>query len=198
MNKLLDYFKENCKILFCYLLILLGVLLAVIVFIKKPMKLVSNYVYSSNIESEISEVIFPLEQIIKVHHDNLTNIWIKLEDDSINNYNYRLNLKNHNNDILFENEYINYESNIILISLGLIEDSEDETFQLSIQCDDCQNVNIAKVNTLDDSYIVGDEKNTMKIYYDYYEPNNNFYWYSIMSIVLGFVLIPFSKEKRYE
>ena len=162
------------------------------------MKLVSNYVYSSNIESEISEVIFPLEQIIKVHHDNLTNIWIKLEDDSINNYNYRLNLKNHNNDILFENEYINYESNIILISLGLIEDSEDETFQLSIQCDDCQNVNIAKVNTLDDSYIVGDEKNTMKIYYDYYEPNNNFYWYSIMSIVLGFVLIPFSKEKRYE
>ena len=72
------------------------------------------------------------------------------------------------------------------------------TFNLKIKCDECEDVKIAKSTAIDDSYIVGDNDNTLKIYYEYYVYNNTFYWYSIMAIVLGVILVPFAKEKHDE
>lgn len=198
MNKALNFFKEKWKLLFCYLLILLGILLVIVVLIMKPMKLTSYYVYSQAEAADISEVIFPLEEKIKINHSNLSDIWIYLEDNSLNAYSFQVELRNSKDEICFEHQYVDYESNILHIYLGLIEYSKDEVFTLKINCDECQNVKVAKSTAVDNSYIVGDSDNTLRIYYDYYVPNNTFYWYSILAVVLGLMLIPFAKENSDE
>ena len=186
MNKtdIFNYLKEKWQLLFCYLLILLGVLLIVIVLIVKPIKKTSYYVYSQSDGSDMTEITFPLEEKITIHHDKLANIWIYLEDESINDYTYEVELINSKGEVCFKNIFENYKSNIININLGLIEE--------------CENVKIATGTAIEDSYIVGDNDNTLKIYYEYYVYNNTFYWYSIMAIVLGVILVPFAKEKHDE
>lgn len=200
MNRtnIFNYLKEKWKLLFCYLLIFLGILLIVIVLIVKPIKKTTHYVYSQSEASDITEMTFPLEEKITIHHDKLANIWIYLEDESINEYTYEIELTNSKDEVYFENRFENYNSNIINIGLGLLEESEGETFNLKIKCDECEDVKIAKSTAIDDSYIVGDNDNTLKIYYQYYVYNNTFYWYAIMAIVLGIIFIPFAKEKHDE
>ena len=112
-TKVIDYLKRKWRLLFCYLLIFMGVLLAIIVLVMRPVKLTDNYVYSPAVETNISEITFPLEQKIKIDHDKLSNVWIHFEDESINNYVYEVQLRNSKDDISFEHVYDGYESNII-------------------------------------------------------------------------------------
>lgn len=197
-KKIINDIKKNWRLLFSYLLILLGILLIIIVLVVKPIKKTSDYVYSQAEESNISEVAFPLEESITIHHNKLANIWIYLDDESINDYTYEIELTDSKDKIYFQNKYEQYNSNIINIGLGLVEQTEEESFHLKIRCDECQGVHIAKSTAVDDSYIVGDKDYTLKIYYEYYVYNYTFYWYAVMAIVLGMILIPFAKENLDE
>ena len=33
---------------------------------------------------------------------------------------------------------------------------------------------------------------------NYYQKNNSFYWYSILSITIGLILLPLAKEENHE
>lgn len=193
-TKIINYLKQKWKLLFCYLLILMGVLLILIVLIIRPIKKTTDYLYSQSEESILTEVKFPLQEKIKISNNKLTSLWLVLGDDSINNYVYEITLTNPSGKVYYQNIYNNYNSNIIRMDLGIIEKSYNEDLTLTIDCEECKDIKVETNGTKKDSYIVENMDRTLKIYYDYYIENNTFYWYSIMAIVIGLLLIPFAKE----
>jgi len=155
MNKIINYLKQKWKLLLCYLLISMGILLVLLVLIVKPIKKTTEYLYSQSEESNITEIKFPLKEKIKINNNKLTSLWLVLDDQSINNYNYEITLTNSLGKIYYKNIYNNYDSTIIRMDLGIIEDSSNDDFKLIIDCEECNDVKIATNTTKKDSHIIG-------------------------------------------
>ena len=199
MKKLVLKLKNNWKKTFCFCLVLGSILFLLILLIKQPMKKNTNYVYNTGIESEIIEVQFPLKQYIKVNSDYLTTFTIYLQDDSINQYDYQIELKDKDGKVYFQNHYIHYESNIIILDLGVVPDSSNQEFELNITCEECEGVKASIRESNDDStYIEGTKNQSLELSYDNYSKNNTYYWYPLMAVFIAFTLYPLAKEEKHE
>lgn len=188
MKKNLKKIISNWKWLFCWSFICLGILLLIIVLIRQPMKKVITGLYSVE-EVKKEEVNFPIKQKIKIDTDYLTGLWLYLDDYSLNNYNYKIELTDKEGKTYFKNNFNNYGSNIIYMGLGVIEDSLGMEFDLVITCDNCEDVFMA--TSLDEN-----GGRVLKLVKENYVRNNIYYWHSIMAIAIGVVLLPIAKEEK--
>lgn len=182
--------KNNYKVYILYFLILIALLFALVVFISKPMKLKVSSVYQEDAKFVKNKISFPLEQEIVVNDNNLSGVYIYFGDDSINSYNYQVSLKDGDN-VLFENDYKDYKSNILFLGFELQKVVNGKKLQLSIQCKDCDEVYADVVNN---SSTVN-KSQLLKISTVNYVRQYNYYWYSIMLIVFCLTLLPLAKEE---
>ena len=199
INNIINYIKNNPQKLFCYFLIFAGILLFILVFLIKPHKLTSEGLYSiTNPEDEYQqEITFPIEQKITISKKILNGIYLYLGEDDINSYPYTVTLKDEEGTEYF-NHYFNldYDSNIIYIGLPLTIDTTKE-FLLTIDCQECKNVELSVMDAnQDNTHIVGNDDKTLKLSIDYYKKNNNYYWYTALSIVIGLTLLTLARRKE--
>ena len=190
----------NCwKKLFCYLLIFLGILLFVVVLIVKPQKTNNAYLYDNTIESEKKTATFPIVQHIKVSEDNVYGMFLYFGSDDINQYPYEIILKDVEGKEYFRHDFnLDYESNIVYMQIPVIKKSKGKEFVVTINCEECNNVKLGYRDSSEkDNYIENSNK-ILGVSFNYYVKNNGFYWYSLLSIIVGFILLPLSKEDSYE
>lgn len=196
MKKLL-WIKEHSKSLFCYLLIFASVLLALIVIIKKPMKLVTTYTYNTGVDVVLEKVTFPMEQDIKVNVDNLSAITIYPEDDSLNKYQYQVEITDEDDKQLFYHDFKDYNGDQMYFYFGIIPDSKNKILHVKINCDECKNVKMGIGKSLNkETSILENSGNTLKISMNNYSKNNSFYWYSILAIVIALTLLPLARSEE--
>lgn len=188
MKKIISGIKKYYKLLFCYGIIGLGILLFIVVLIKQPIKKVINPLYDLD-EMEVREVAFPFEQKINIEVDDLSGLWLYYEDDSLNEYVYEITLTDNEGKVYFYNKFDGYIPNIAYMGIGKLVDSKGMDMNLLIECENCKNVKMALEN----------ETEELKLATESYVNNNNiFYWHSILAIVLGLVLLPLAKEDKDE
>lgn len=194
-NYLIKYWKK----LFCYLLIFLGILLFVVVLIVKPQKTNNAYLYDNTIESEKKTATFPIVQHIKVSEDNVYGMFLYFGSDDINQYPYEIILKDVEGKEYFRHDFnLDYESNIVYMQIPVIKKSKGKEFVVTINCEECNNVKLGYRDSSEkDNYIENSNK-ILGVSFNYYVKNNGFYWYSLLSIIVGFILLPLSKEDSYE
>jgi hypothetical protein len=163
------------------------------------MKINTSYLYDTDSEIEIKEISFPFEQKVKVSTDNLSYLDFYLEDYSLDDYDYYLEIFDLEGNIYFSNNYSDYVSNIIQTNFGLIKDSNELELTMRIDCDECNNVSVAVAKSKDsNTSIVGLEDYTMVISAVNYVRNTSFYWYSILGIVIAFTLLPIAWGEKNE
>lgn len=190
----------NCwKKLFCYLLIFLGILLFVVVLIVKPQKTNNTYLYDNTIEAEKKTATFPIVQHIKVSEDNVYGMFLYFGSDDINQYPYEIILKDVEGKEYFRHDFnLDYESNIVYMQIPVIKKSKGKEFVVTINCEECNNVKLGYRDSNEkDNYIENSNK-ILGVSFNYYVENHNFNWYSILSIVIGLILLPLAKEENHE
>lgn len=186
MNKLKNIIYKWKK-LFCWAWIGIGLLLLIIILVKKPMKKNIKMLSLPKEDIKIENVIFPIKQTINIDDNYLSGLWLYLEDDSINNYKYEIKIIDNTGQQYFYQKFNNYASNIIYMELGVIENSKGMDLELIINCDDCDNVKIG---------LLGEDKK-LKLSTENYIKNNIYYWYIIMFIIIGLVLLPLAREENH-
>lgn len=192
MNKIIPYFKKNLLKKIAVLMIILSIVATLIIYIKNPHKLETNTIYDKNNSLIKKEVEFPLIQNIKFDKDFLNLISIYFDDDSINNYDYNIKIYDENDNILFEQKYKDYESNIVLIDARNLK--KNKNYKLIIDCPTCENVKMAIGKSINHNNIIeGSKKDTLKITIDNYEKNFLYYYIPIFIIFLMIVIILLSK-----
>ena len=199
LQRIFYYIKRNWQKLFCYGLIMMGILLFMVVLIVKPQKTNNAYLYESKSKSQKRVSSFPLIQHIKVNQDNVYGLFLYFGDDDINKYPYRIVLKDTNNKEYFNHKFNrDYESNIVYMEFPVIRNSKGTEFILTIDCEECSNVKLEyKKSSEDGSYMENSDK-ILGVSLNYYQKNNSFYWYSILSITIGLILLPLAKEENHE
>lgn len=200
LQRIFYYIKRNWQKLFCYGLIMMGILLFMVVLIRKPYKSNNNLLYPNNIKGEKIVGTFPLKQHVKVKDDNLYGMYLYFGTNEINKFPYEVTLKDTSGKVYFKHKFnLDYEPNIVYMQFPLIKKSNNKEFVVTVDCESCNNV---KLNYLkkkkNDSYIENVNDMTLRVSYDYYTKNNSYYWYSILSIVIGVTLLPLAKEEKYE
>lgn len=185
--------KISIKELIIYILLAISIILIIFIFFAKPKVTSHSLIYKENKEVSIKNVKFPLKQNIKLDEDNMRLISLYFLDDSINDFEYRISVYD-DKDVLFSHNYVNYESNIVLIDAGPLE--KNKNYILTIECDTCENVKLAigdginKYNKLNSS-----NKDSLKLTVDNLKINNNYYWYPLMMIAICLTLLPLARSK---
>ena len=191
--------KKNKELLFCYLLIGGSILFALLIFIIKPNKLDTTALYDYAYMPEVKEVNFPLVQQIKIEKDNLVAINLYLGESNINEYDYIVRLTDKDGNSYYEENFSNYNSNVISMNLGNMENSQDFEFSLTIDCETCSNISLDIGKSINkDNYIVGTDKDVLKLEVNNYSVNNSYYWYSFLGIVIGLTLLPLTRGDKHE
>lgn len=188
MNKILRFYKNISVKKIIYLMLIISTLFLIFVFIKKPHKLVSDELYDKNQNIIIKKVSFPIQQKIKLKQNLINLITIYFDDDSINNYDYNIKIYNENEEILFEQKYKDYESNLVLIDTRNLK--KNINYKLEIDCESCGDVKIAIGKSINKNNRIETSKNeSLKIKVDYYEDNNIYYIIPIIIIVLSIIIL---------
>ena len=146
IKKILEVVKKRGKVIFCYSLIVLAVVLVLVVLVVKPQKINNNFLYDTGTKLDDSLVVssFPIVQHIKIKQNKLYGMYLYLGSDDINKYPYTVELKDDSGKNYFSHKFnLDYESNIIYMGFPVIEDSYGKNFILSITCDKCENVQLA-------------------------------------------------------
>ena len=178
---------------------MMGILLFMVVLIVKPQKTNNAYLYDSKSKSQKRVSSFPLIQHIKVNQDNVYGLFLYLGEDDINKYPYRIVLKDTNNKEYFNHKFNrDYESNIVYMEFPVIRNSKGKEFILTIDCEECSNVKLGYKNSGEDGSYMENSDKILGVSLNYYQKNNSFYWYSILSITIGLILLPLAKEENYE
>ena len=174
------------------LMFILSIVFLIFVFIKNPHKIISKSIYDESESVAIKDVSFPIVQNIKLNKDLMQKITIYFDDDSINNYNYSIKIYDVKNNIVFEQKYTDYESNIVLIDARKLK--KNKNYKLIIDCDDCENVKMAIGKSVNKNNIIEKKKNdSLKMKIDNYEKNFLYYYIPIFIIFLMIVIILLSK-----
>ena len=174
------------------LMFILSIVFLIFVFIKNPHKIISKSIYDESESVAIKDVSFPIVQNIKLNKDLMQKITIYFDDDSINNYNYSIKIYDVKNNIVFEQKYTDYESNIVLIDARKLK--KNKNYKLIIDCDDCENVKMAIGKSVNKNNIIESSKNdSLKMKIDNYEKNFLYYYIPIFIIFLMIVIILLSK-----
>lgn len=197
MSNVIKYIKNNYLKMVLYLLIVLSIVLMIVIKVINPLKNLYNTVYDENEVLKIEKVSFPLVQNIKLNKSNLNLITIYFSDDSINMHDYTISVLDEDKNILFNHEYLDYESNIVLIDAGFLK--RDTTYELVVECDSCDDVQMAIGKSIDDkNEIIGTNGKALKLTVNSYENNNNYYWYPLIIIAISFTLLPLIRSKENE
>ncbi len=194
----MNYFKKiysNKKLLCCYLLFILSICFAIFLFLFHPKKLGDYYPFEYSSEN-INVVKFPIEQHFHNPYNSLRLIKLYLRDDSLNNYNYTVDVigeksgKNY-----FSHLYTDYSSDILMLDI-LDFPQEENDFILRITCDECEDVAVSKrkSNNIKENYITGsNDDNILEFGIVNFIPNNDYYWYSFVGIVLSLMFYSLAK-----
>lgn len=194
-----NYLLKHCKKLFCYLLIFLGILLFLVVLIIKPQKTNNIYLHDNTIETEKKTSTFPIVQHIKISEDNAYGMFLYFGSDDINQYPYKVTLKDIDGKEYFKHDFnLDYESNIVYMQIPLIKKSKGKEFIITIDCQECNNVELGYREPIGKDIYIENDNEVLGMAISYYTKNNSFYWYSILSIVIGLVLLPLAKEEEHE
>ncbi len=194
-----NYLLKCWKELFCYLLIFLGILLFVVVLIVKPQKTNNAYLYDNTIESEKKTATFPIVQHIKVSEDNVYGMFLYFGSDDINQYPYKVTLKDIEGKKYFKHDFnLDYESNIVYMQFPLIKESKGKEFIITIDCSECDNVQLGYRDSKEKTNYIENNDKVLGISFNYYVENHSFNWYSILSIIIGLILLPLAKEENHE
>ena len=194
-----NYLLKRWKELFCYLLIFLGILLFVVVLIAKPQKTNNAYLYDNTIESEKKIATFPIVQHIKVSEDNVYGMFLYFGSDDINQYPYKVTLKDIEGKKYFKHDFnLDYESNIVYMQFPLIKESKGKEFIITIDCSECDNVQLGYRDSKEKTNYIENNDKVLGISFNYYVENHSFNWYSILSIIIGLILLPLAKEENHE
>lgn len=194
-----NYLLKCWKKLFCYLLIFLGILLFVVVLIVKPQKTNNTYLYDNTIESEKKTATFPIVQHIKVSEDNVYGMFLYFGSDDINQYPYKVTLKDIEGKKYFKHDFnLDYESNIVYMQFPLIKESKGKEFIITIDCSECDNVQLGYRDSKEKTNYIENNDKVLGISFNYYVENHSFNWYSILSIIIGLILLPLAKEENHE
>lgn len=186
--------KNNLKTIFCYSLILIAILFAIYVFIRKPEKTINSYIYNTSRKSQIKNVTFPLIQKININTDNLKTLTIYYQDLSINNFTYNLVITDGKKE-LKTIEYNKYESNIAIVSVEDLNLKKGDVIYLKYICDDCQNVKLDLTVPLNEDDKIQNTDKSLNIILQSKEKDNSYYWYSGMLIVFAVALLPFARKE---
>ena len=202
IKKILEVVKVRRKVIFCYSLIVLSIVLVLLILVIKPQKMNNDFLYDTGTKFDESLVVsrFPIVQHIKINHDKLYGIYLYLGSDDINKYPYTVELKDASGKKYFSHNFnLDYESNIIYMGFPVIEDSYGKDFILSITCDKCENVQLAYMNKSEENTYIEDNENKMLgIAIDYYTDNTSYYWYSLLAIVIAITLLPLARSETNE
>ena len=184
----MELVKKHYKKIISYGLVVFGIMILAAIFIIRPSRIIFKEIYNYPATPEISKINFPLLETITIDNPDLSFIELRFEDESINQYQYKITLA-HDSETLFEHQYANEISNIIRMPISNENLASGDKIQLKLQCvDHCENAKIAM-------YDIDGEKHP-KILTASYKPDISFYWYGFFPIVVGLTLLPFSKEKE--
>lgn len=186
--------KNNIKTIFCCILILIAILFAVYIFIKKPEKTIDSYIYNTGRKSQMKNVTFPLIQKININTDNLKTLTIYYQDLSINKFKYNLMITDGEKE-LKTLEYENYESNIAIVSVEDLSLKKGDVIYLKYICNDCQNVKVDLTVPLNEDDTIQNTDKSLNIILQSREKDNSYYWYSGMLIFFALVLLPFARKE---
>ena len=196
-DKILKKLKINHNVLIIYILILLSIILMMFIKLVKPEIVIQSAIINTNKELSIKEVKFPIVQNINLDKEKMKNINVYFHDVSINNYEYRISVYDKDKNVLFSHDYVDYESDIVLIDAGPLK--KDSNYQLIIECDTCENVKMAIGESIDKhNKIENTKKDALKLTVDSYKHNNNYYWYPLMIIAICLTLLPLARSKNNE
>ena len=197
MNILCNKIINNRKSILCYLLLFIGLVLLGLVLIIKPQKVNENYMYNTGKETKKVELPKNIIQYIKPGVNNITGLYVYLEDDSITKCNFHIVLTDDNNNKYLDEDIKKYNSNIIYLSLGKIEKSKDRLFKLKIDLLNCSELkgmlgkSVNKYNYLDNY-----DKKTLKIVVNSVSKNNSYYWYIALIVSISLLLIPLARSEN--
>ena len=196
MNKIKKNIKKNFKLYFCYGLISFSFLILLVIFIYKPMKLSSNYVYNTGSEGREIIVKFPLIQKLEVDVDNLNSININYFNSNINDFSYNVEILSSNKEVIKSFVFENYGSTILNLPIADLKLNKNDIIYIKFNCNNCENVNLNISETLNNNTYLNEYLNqTLIITLDYYTKQNLYYWYFGMCLVIGLILLPFAKEE---
>lgn len=187
--------KYNLEKYFCIVLFMLSILFSIIIFIKKPMKSVINYLYIELSGSEMTEVEFPIKEKILVDED-INSLKLDFGNDFINNYSYDIQLINQKGKDIFKKTYQGHEGNFVFINPE--NGIESGKYNLIISCSTCKNVKINLRKSKKNNYLVNNISKSLDLSYESVITNTSYYWYSIMGIVITLTLYPLLEEDSHE
>ena len=178
---------------------IMAVSLFLIVIIIKPRKPVVTYLYDTGKKTRIEKLPKNIVQYMNPGVDDINGLYVYLEDDSIINCDFHVDVTDDNNNKYFSQDIIDYESNILYLSFGNITNSKDKTFKLSINLLNCLETSGMVGKSINGKNYLGDDKNkTLKITIDSTSKNNSYYWYIFMLISLSLLLFPLARGEENE
>ncbi len=202
IKEILEILKKRSKVIFCYSLIVLAIVLVLLILVVKPQKINNDFLYDTGTKLDDSLVVssFPIVQHIKVKQNKLYGMYLYLGSDDINKYPYTVELKDDSGKKYFSHTFnLDYESNIIYMGFPVVENSYNKDFILSITCDECANVQLAYMNKGEkNTYIEGNRNKTLGLTIDYYTNDTSYYWYSLLAIVVAITLLPLARSETNE
>ncbi len=192
-----SYLKKYWEEIFCYLLIVIGVLFTLVIIGFQPMKVNTAYLYKYSNKDVLEELSFPVVQHIQFQQDHLNSLNIILKDLSINDYTYRVKLLDQKNQEYYNQQFKDYEGNVISIPLEQLNLLKNHDYLLKIECEECSGVKFSVKDLENDSvYLENVNHKSLEMTTLYLSKNNGYYWYSAMAIVIGLTLLPVARGRK--
>lgn len=195
INNLKKYFPR----VFCYFLFLFSIFLFIVIFLKKPQKNVTSYVYNTSYDIYKQKISFPYEQYIYIDVDNVNAVTLLIDDAlEINKYKYSITLLNENNKKLFFHEFEKYNSSYMYMYFGNQKNSLNKKYKMIIDCPECQNIEMYVGTPLKKETVANNDSFTLPITLNSQNFNSRLFWYPIFGFLLGVILYPLTKEEKNE
>ncbi len=199
MNLKFNDWKKHWKEFFCYALIGGGILFVLAIIIFKPMKVNIAYLYKYSNKDILEELSFPVVQHVQFQQDHLNSLNIILKDLSINDYTYHVKLLDQKNQEYYNQQFKDYDGNIISIPLDQLKLQKNQDYLLKIECEECSGVKFSVKDLENNSvYLENANHKSLEMTTLYLSKNNGYYWYSAMAIVIGLTLLPVAKGDKNE
>lgn len=187
--------RSRKKVVFSFFIILLGFLFGIFISIKKPKTLSNSTLYSEKDIFSLENVSFPLVEKIDTSDKSINAISLNLGDNSINKFEYKIQVLDKNDKVLFDHDFINYSGYDYYLYFGV--NNTDELI-LKIDCPECNNVKVNTATINSNVSLNGTKKKSLKVGFTNYSVDYQYYWYSLMLILFGSVLLIFARSEEDE
>ena len=165
--------RSRKKVVFSFFIILLGFLFGFFISIKKPKTLSNSTLYSEKDIFSLENVSFPLVEKIDTSDKSINAISLNLGDNSINKFEYKIQVLDKNDKVLFDHDFINYSGYDYYLYFG--ENNTDELI-LKIDCPECNNVKVNTATINSNVSLNGTKKKSLKIGFTNYSVDYQYYW----------------------